>query len=397
VQQQLDLFDGLAVAALGGVLLLGIAHSEVVERGLGLVALAHGAVEQLAPAPKGGIEGIDRAAQHARAKSFRALVPGRLLRAELGREVAQDRQRLGLGMAAHFRLSESVDQLLAHRQAGLLGLHHVGNCLAERLTAGGEPDRLQVAFEQLTVGQVDQGRAHLAVHHLPRLAEEELVVRAARGTVGDHQRCLATAPGAAGALGVVGRRGRHVAQIDGIERRDVDAELHRRRAVEHRQKARALAEELCAVAQLAVQGFAILVTVAKARLANLAHARFDLGGVLAALEAEDGGAARLQGLRQGAVELGEKGVGAAACERAVAGEQAHALGGEPPAGGAKRRGVVTAHELAARGAEHPLQQLAVGIAPERLVHAPQRAWRSALPSGLCRPARRIRSSSRPWR
>ena len=48
------------------------------------------------------------------------------------------------------------------------------------------------------------------------------------GAVGEHERGLAAAAGATAALRVVGRRGRHVAQVDGVERRDVDAELHRR-------------------------------------------------------------------------------------------------------------------------------------------------------------------------
>ena len=57
--------------------------------------------------------------------------------------------------------------------------------------------------------------------------------------VGDHQRRLAAAAGPAAALGVVGRRRRHVAQVDGVEVGDVDAQLHRRRAEQHRQLARA--------------------------------------------------------------------------------------------------------------------------------------------------------------
>ena len=67
-------------------------------------------------------------------------------------------------------------------------------------------------------------------------AEVILVVRTLRRAVGHDQRRLAGASGAPGALRVVGRRRRHVAQVDGIERRDVDAELHGRRAEQDRQE-----------------------------------------------------------------------------------------------------------------------------------------------------------------
>lgn len=54
----------------------------------------------------------------------------------------------------------------------------------------------------------------------------------AGGAVGGDEGGLAAAPGTAAALGVIGRGGRHVTHHDGVERGDVDAQFHRRGAVE---------------------------------------------------------------------------------------------------------------------------------------------------------------------
>ena len=69
-------------------------------------------------------------------------------------------------------------------------------------------------------------------------AEEVLVVAVPARAERVHERGLPAAPGAAGALGVVGRRRRYVAQVDDVQRGDVDAQLHRRRAEQQRQPAR---------------------------------------------------------------------------------------------------------------------------------------------------------------
>ena len=52
------------------------------------------------------------------------------------------------------------------------------------------------------------------------------------GAVGGHQRRLAGSPRPPGALGVVGRGGRHVAETDRVEAGDVHPELHGRGAIE---------------------------------------------------------------------------------------------------------------------------------------------------------------------
>ena len=66
--------------------------------------------------------------------------------------------------------------------------------------------------------------------------EVVLVVGVAGRAVGDDQRGLPGTAGSPGALRVVRRGGRHVPQADGAEGVDVDAEFHRRRAVQHRQR-----------------------------------------------------------------------------------------------------------------------------------------------------------------
>ena len=68
--------------------------------------------------------------------------------------------------------------------------------------------------DQIPVGQVEERRRGPRRAPWPRVAEEVLVVRALRGAVGDDQRGLSAAAGPAAPLGVVGRRRRHVAQVD---------------------------------------------------------------------------------------------------------------------------------------------------------------------------------------
>jgi hypothetical protein len=84
----------------------------------------------------------------------------------------------------------------------------------------------------------------------------------------------------AAALRVVRRGGRHVAHVDRVQRRDIDAELHRRRAEQHRQPL-----ELRAV--LLAPLVAVFLGEAEAGLALQAVVLLDLGGVLARLEVEE--------------------------------------------------------------------------------------------------------------
>jgi hypothetical protein len=89
---------------------------------------------------------------------------------------------------------------------------------------------MQVRLNQVTIGKVERRGSDDAAHHLLRLAKIVLVVRALRGAVGHNQSSLTRASRASGTLRVICRSGRHVSHVDRIERGDVDAELHRRRA-----------------------------------------------------------------------------------------------------------------------------------------------------------------------
>ncbi len=90
--------------------------------------------------------------------------------------------------------------------------------------------------DEVLVGQVEPGRDDPARHHPLRPAEVVLVVEVAGGAVRCDQRRAPAAARAPGALGVVGGSRWHVAQADGVQRRDVDTELHGRRAVEQREQ-----------------------------------------------------------------------------------------------------------------------------------------------------------------
>ena len=95
---------------------------------------------------------------------------------------------------------------------------------------------MDVRADQVLVGQVQAGRGDRSADHIGRAPEVVLVVGVAGRAVGDHQRGLPGASGAAGPLRVVGRRRRHVAQPDGAQRVDVHPEFHGRRAVQDRQR-----------------------------------------------------------------------------------------------------------------------------------------------------------------
>ena len=127
-----------------------------------------------------------------------------------------------------------TDGLQLERRVVAFDVEQLGERAAERLAGLGEPDRVDVGADEVLVGEVELRRRDLAGDHPLRAAEEVLVVAVAARAERVDQRGLAAAAGAAGALRVVRRRRRDVAQVDDVQRRDVDAELHRRRAEQHR-------------------------------------------------------------------------------------------------------------------------------------------------------------------
>ena len=89
---------------------------------------------------------------------------------------------------------------------------------------------------ELFIGDVERRGTNDTSHHLIAPFEEILVVRRLSSAIGHDDGGLPGAAGTAGALGIIRRRRRHVSQIDGIKRRDVDAKLHGRRTEQGRQK-----------------------------------------------------------------------------------------------------------------------------------------------------------------
>ena len=282
-------FAALALAG-GGVVLFPVVE---------LDRLCRGPVE-VAPAVERCIELLERTLEH-------GLRPGRgvprgTLRGELVLEHGQHGQTTLVRLALRTRLGQVVGQIGRQRQ--LLRLFHVEqvtDAAAELLAGLGQPDRLQVALHQLAVGQVQRRGIDLAVHHAHRIAEVILVVRRLAGAVGDDQSRLPGATGTAAALGVVGRRRRHVAHVDRVERGDVHAQLHGRGAEQHRQP----------VQFVPVFGpplFPVLVGVAEPGFAFQPVILLHLGGVFARLEVEQAVRGLAQQGSDVAVQVAEEGV-----------------------------------------------------------------------------------------
>ena len=110
--------------------------------------------------------------------------------------------------------------------AGLVKIQHGRNAVVQRHLGTGQPDRLQVAVDEIAVGQIKCGCAYHAMHHLVGIVEKPLVMRAKCRAVGDDQCLLARATRTAAALGVVGGCRRHIAQVHGVKRGDIDTQLH---------------------------------------------------------------------------------------------------------------------------------------------------------------------------
>jgi hypothetical protein len=108
--------------------------------------------------------------------------------------------------------------LLAHlrpqRQVGVLfDVDDLLDAFAQRQPDFVEPEGVQVGAQQALAAQVEARGAHHARHHLGRAREKVLVVRMLRAAVGHNQPRLPLSPCASAALGVVGRRRGHIAQM----------------------------------------------------------------------------------------------------------------------------------------------------------------------------------------
>ena len=283
--EQVELVHRLRVAGLRRPLVL-VRRGVVVHGSPRSVPLLLGGGKEVSPA----IECLVEALRRRRHNGIRIGVPARVPGCQLGREIVCDQVEnapnpFTCAVRDAFVLQRSLDVRL-DRTAGVIEDEQLRDTRIERLIDAREPDRLEMAVDQISVRELEDRRTYLAVDHRLGVAEEVLVVGALRRRVRDDQGGLTAAARASAALGVVRRRGRHVAHVDRVQCRDVDAELHRRGAKEDRQEPIGLAglpESLLVRRQL----FALAITEAEALLPDFAVVGIDLGGVLAGLEPEE--------------------------------------------------------------------------------------------------------------
>src|ERR1700733_8580230 len=144
-----------------------------------------------------------------------------------------------------------------------------------------------MARDQVPVGKIKGRRTYNAFDHRSGVAEVILIVGALRCAVRQHQSRLPATPRPSAALRVIGGCRRNIAHIDGVKRRDINAELHRGRAKERGQEPWWLGIVRLFFCMLR-QHPAIVVAKPKPAFAVLTTNAIDLCGVLSSLKAEDG-------------------------------------------------------------------------------------------------------------
>ena len=197
-------------------------------------SLRHRRPVQVAPARR--TPGRTAAARCSSTSSSQLGRPPRRTLAAVGRGRASTRSARRRARVVAARAAQVVANVLAAAAASELAVEveHVLERPLEAHAALGQPDRVHVGTTRSSLARSSRGGV-TAPATMSCGAEEVLVVRAAGRAVGEHERGLPAAAGAAAALRVVRRRGRDVAHVDDVELGDVDAELHRRRAEQDRQ------------------------------------------------------------------------------------------------------------------------------------------------------------------
>ena len=346
------------------------------------VALLLGGGKKVSPAIERRVEARCRRRHEAIGIRVAACVP----RCQIGREIVCDRIEDAPNpctcVVSDALVPDRGLKLRGKGTAGVVENQQLRDALVERSVDAREPDRLEVAVDQVPVRELENRRPHLAVDHRLRVAEEVLVVRALGRRIRDHQGGLSAAARAPAALRVVRRRGRHVAHVDRVERRDVDAELHRRGAKQDRQEPIGLSnlsEMLLVVRELP----ALSISEAKALLPDLPVVGIDLGGVLARLEPEERVGRGAEHRGEVLVEVAEERVpsGIAAVFWFIARLEDDTGIVEAPAG-LVERGVLLRHEAVRRRrtkevVDEPVEVLRAQVSDDRVVAPePRRAQRS---------------------
>src|SRR5581483_8233552 len=144
---------------------------------------------------------------------------------------------------------------------------------------------MEMGLDQVAIGEFKCGRPNNSADHLFRRTEIVLVMRTLSSAIRNDKRGLTRAPSPTGALCVICRRWRHVAHIHRIERGNIDAKLHRRRAEQGREENVWLARQ-AQLFPILLEFLAVLFTPAEAPLAPFSPFRINLCRMLAAFQTE---------------------------------------------------------------------------------------------------------------
>jgi len=304
--EQVELVDRLGVAALRGALLL-LGRGVVVHDATGGVPRLLGGLEEVAPAAEGLFEATEGALHDRGGEFVGARVPGSQLLGEIGFEEVEESSRARDSLLCCPGLDQRSPDLGTQGALRVIEEEELGDRRVQRLLGAGEPEGGEVALDEIAVREIEERRADLSVDHRLGVPEEVLVVRALRRAVGEDESGLAATAGATASLRVVGGCGRNVAQVDGVEGGDVDAEFHRRGAEEDGEEAVRLAD----LAQVLLVGGEVRLlfgAVAEALLADRTLLCFDLCGVGARFECEERVRWLAQGVGEVRVEVAEEGI-----------------------------------------------------------------------------------------
>ena len=205
--------------------------------------LCSGAVIELTPSAEGVRElrgGLGRNS----VREFLSIgCPRRCRRRELGIDTVEDAAHRLRRPGRQLRICKDFGNVFLYRQTRIGEIEDMRNIRCQLPCGFGKPDRVEMGYDEVTVRELKCWRPHYASYHRFGLAEIILVLRALRRAIGHNQGGLTGSPRATGTLRVVGWGRRHVAHVDGIERRDIDAEFHGRRTEQHRQEDVGLADE----------------------------------------------------------------------------------------------------------------------------------------------------------
>ena len=108
--------------------------------------------------------------------------------------------------------------LLLNWQGLVAEIEDVRNVGRQLLARFRQPDRVQMCAHEVAVRQLDRRRTHDAADDRVAAVEIILVVRRLRRAIGYDQRRLARPPRPSGALRIIGRGRRDVAEIDRVQR-----------------------------------------------------------------------------------------------------------------------------------------------------------------------------------